>query len=170
MALLLDSRILSNCNNILPDAKMGLIQHKAIRHPLLCHHPPSDYDRCVKLPFGKQQVLVCTRCFGYILTFFPLAIAQFFGLLVILSDYRFLGFLLPLPAFVDWFFSRLFTSGNNFSRLLTGAFLGVGTNILIASVIRNPLDLEIYLVVAFYFLLTIVGLILVRRVKKNSFI
>ncbi len=94
---------------------------------LLAHHWPGQLDRCYRFWCRGRPVWVCARCAGL----YPVLAAVLAGLLYWRpptgwADWPWL-FGLPLPALVDWGWSRWSGwTGRNWLRSLTGAMLGVG--------------------------------------------
>ncbi len=69
---------------------------------LLSHHPPSQYDRCIKI--GRHHV--CRRCAVLYPLAFVVAIASLFGLHWPEAWDRTLLYLLPLPVTLEFVTER----------------------------------------------------------------
>ena len=69
---------------------------------LLSHHPPSQYDRCIRI--GGHHV--CRRCVVLYPLAFAVAIASLFGLHWPESWDRTLLYLLPLPVTLEFVIER----------------------------------------------------------------
>jgi uncharacterized membrane protein len=94
---------------------------------LLAHHWPGQLDRCYRFRLGAKPVWVCARCLGV----YPVMVALVVALLALRPplgwwDWPWL-YGLPLPALVDWAYSRLTGKpGYNWLRTVVGVFLGIG--------------------------------------------
>ena len=115
-----------------------------------------------------MTLLVCARCFGYALVFFPLFLLQFFNLFQFANYDKLVLYLLPLPAHVEWIYEKFSKKGNNLIRLVSGCLLGVGASYILIAVIKQPLEVEPYLIVGAYFLLAILGYLLSRLSKMPT--
>jgi len=69
---------------------------------LLAHHPPSQYDRCIRI--GRHHV--CRRCVVLYPLAFVVAIASLFGLHWPETWDRTLLYLLPLPVTLEFVVER----------------------------------------------------------------
>lgn len=103
---------------------------------LLSHHPPSGYDRCVRV----GGLHLCARCLGLYPTMFAaLAVQIALRSPMAWPGDPWLAFLLPVPALVDWARGKFDPrSGTNASRLLTGTLLGISLGRTLYLHLRKP--------------------------------
>lgn len=107
------------------------------RQYLLAHHGPDEYDRCHALPVGGRTLRLCARCSGV----YP-GIAA--GLALVATGtapvlWPWLVAVGPAPALLDWAVTTLGSRrGHNAVRTATGALLGVGYGVAVASFLTDP--------------------------------
>jgi hypothetical protein len=104
---------------------------------LLSHHPPSQYDRCIRI--GRHHV--CRRCAVLYPLAFAVAIASLLGAHWPEAWDRNLLFLLPLPVTLEFVVERLggirYRAGRQMAlTLLAAPALGRG----FARYVANPTD------------------------------
>ena len=104
---------------------------------LLSHHPPSQYDRCIRV--GRHHV--CRRCVVLYPLAFAVAIASLFGAHWPEAWDRTLLYLLPLPVTLEFVIERFggirYRAGRQIAlTLLAAPALGRG----FARYVANPTD------------------------------
>lgn len=102
----------------------------------LSHHRPGEHHRCVAI----GGLRVCARCLGVYPVLFVLLAAQIAGRAPMTSSLDLaVGFLVPLPALLDWARGRFNPrSGSNGLRFLTGFLLGVSLSRTLYLHLRSP--------------------------------
>lgn len=95
---------------------------------VLSHHPPCQYNRTLRI----FNIRVCARCTGIASgLLFALVLYNYFPVPFVAGIIA--GFLLPLPAILNFTLNELgITRNNTFKRLVTGTLMGlsIGTAIL----------------------------------------
>ena len=89
----------------------------------LSHHRPEESHRCVCI----AGLHLCARCLGLYPDMFAMIAAQVVKRAPLSWPYdEYVAFLLAAPAMLDWIRGRFDPwTGSNFSRVTTGALLGV---------------------------------------------
>ena len=140
---------------------------KKYRKYILSHHLPKDYKRCINFKINNKIYFICSRCFGLYLGFltFLILLSIFQNTLY---NINFVLYLFPLPAVIDWSLHRFSVyQGTNSSRVATGFLLGIAYAGLFHIFIKNPLDLNFWVVVIGYL---IVGILIFKLTNKKYLI
>ena len=137
---------------------------KKYKKYILSHHLPKDYRRCIKFKNNNKVYFICSRCFGLYFGFFIFLIL-FFVFQDILYNTNFVLYLFPLPAIIDWSIHRFSVyQGTNSLRVATGFLLGIAYAGLFHIFIKNPLNLNFWIVVIGYL---VIGILIFKLTNKN---
>ena len=134
---------------------------------LLSHHSKEEYHKCITISFFGKKKYLCSRCLGFHLVYWPMLLVLILSQVTI-SNYLIvlLSFIFPGIAYIDWGLTKTKKiKSNNFNRILSGFFLGVGGAIMAFSVLTNPFFIWPYLIAILYFL--IARIIYVLNSKQN---
>lgn len=100
---------------------------------VLSHHPPCQYNRTLRI----FNVRVCVRCTGIASgVLFALLICHYFPVPFIAGIIT--GFILPLPAILNFTLNELgITRNNTFKRMVTGIMMGLSLGIAFLSLLSE---------------------------------
>lgn len=125
---------------------------------LLSHHEPSEWYRCYAISVGGRTIRLCARCSGI----YPgIAIGLFASLGGTVGAVP-IGLIavLPAPALIDWAVTTFSDRGGyNLVRTVTGALLGVGYGLGLATLLSGRI-LPVVAIGLLYGLLAGIGLTL----------
>ena len=164
------SSILSRCNNLCSYKTLGLGNNVRKEFELLLsHHPKEEQFKCVQVRLFKKRILLCSRCLGFHLAYFPsLIIFLIIHMKITQNLFIPIIFLLPAITYTDWILTKFkIVKSNNFIRVLTGVSLGIYGAILTYSVLKNPFDIYPYLSAAIFFGIAGIIYFIYRKFKTS---
>lgn len=120
-------------------------------YALLAHHEPDKFYKTFEVSFFYKKIRLCARCTGiysgiiFTILYFLLSlhISHSIALIII--------YVFPIPAILDWGIEKYnLWKGNNTTRLVSGFLLGICYVFLWTKFIRNPFDIEVWVIAIVY--------------------
>lgn len=136
---------------------------------IFAHHDRRHLDRCLRIPFGNREFLLCARCTGILSGF----LIQIFLLRIVLtynlSTGNLLLFTMPLLPVADWITQRLgYRESVNWIRVSTGFLLGSDFAYRLLRFLNNLSDAPVLLSSALYLSAVLLAVLIAFR-KFHTF-